>query len=177
MTTTRKIAARRIAGLWIVGCLLLTSQQAQAQSFLSEAPDQASTDLSTPAMKYFGRGMHTQVTRPRARRQALPMQRFQLAGGKPFQNVNRGPSVTPYLQLDMIEGSGGVPNYYSRILPLMQQQQANQAQALQLRRLQQQIRTANAPGSRTNSRNGGVPTTGHSSQFLNNGGYFPTLQR
>jgi hypothetical protein len=49
-------------------------------------------------------------------------------------------------------------------------------QQAQYRRLQQQVRTAATPGVVTNA-NGGIPTTGHSAQFMNNGGYYPTQQR
>jgi len=166
----------RIYGLFLLSSLMLTSEQAQAQVSQAGTANRATVDLSTPAMKYFGRGIRRPVIRPQARRQAPPTRRFQLQGGKPFQNVNRGPTVTPYLQLDTLESSAGVPNYYSRVLPQIQQQQANQTQIAQLRRLQQQVRQANVTGAISNNRNGGVPTTGHSSQFLNVGGYFPTLK-
>jgi hypothetical protein len=96
---------------------------------------------------------------------------------KPFQNISRGPTVTPYLQLDALETTTGIPNYYSRVLPQMQQNSANQAQANQLQKLQQQLRVASHSSPISNTRNGGVPTTGHSSQFLNNGGYYPGLKR
>jgi len=168
MTPTQKLA-----GLWmLVGCLFVIERPARGQE-----PSQASPRLSTPALKYFGRGRYTQFARPQSRRQAPLTSTPQLVGGKPFQNINRGQTISPYLSLDTIQTSEGVPNYYSRVLPKIQQQRANQTQAAELRQLQQQVRTASYSGMISNNRNGGVPTTGHSSQFLNNGRYFPGLRR
>jgi len=166
-----------MAWLAAIGCLLLLDQPSEAQVLQSGAAAQAGTDLSTPAMKYFGRGMRTPIAQPQSRRPALPTRRLPLSTGKPFQAIDRGPSVTPYLQLDTFEGDAGVPNYYARVLPQIQQQKANQAQEAQLRQLQQQVRSSGGPNSRRTQRNGGVPTTGHSSQFLNQGGYFPMAQQ
>ena len=165
--------AFRTCGLLLVACLLVACQQAQAQ----QHSDAVTVDLSTPALKYFGRGRHTAIPKPKSRRPAPLPQRVQYQGGKPFQNVDRGPTITPYLQLDTLESSVGVPNYYSRVLPQIQQHKVTQAQAIQLRRLQQQVRLAGGTAAITSTRNGSVPTTGHSSQFLNVGGYFPTIER
>ncbi len=172
MTTTL-----RICGFCLLNCLLLTGQLAQGQVTQTDLADQARVDLSTPAMKYFGRGIRTPTVHPRARHRALPTKRYQLSGGKPFQNVSQRPSISPYLGLDMFESSVGLPNYYSRVLPKIQQQEANEAQAAELRRLQQQVRLASAPGTISNNRNGGIPTTGRSTQFMNSGGYFPSIRR
>ncbi|MGI9429257.1 MAG: hypothetical protein ACR2NM_11410 [Bythopirellula sp.] len=163
----------RICGLFLVAFLLTASQRAPAQ----QQTEPVTADLSTPALKYFGRGKHTGIPKPKSRRPAALPQRVQFQGGKPFQHTNRGPTITPYLQLDTLESSVGVPNYYSRVLPQIQQQQVTQAQAIQLRRLQQQVRLAGGTAAITGARHGSVPTTGHSSQFLNVGGYFPTIER
>ncbi|MGI9428179.1 MAG: hypothetical protein ACR2NM_05945 [Bythopirellula sp.] len=163
----------RICGLFLVAGLVVECQRAPAQ----QQSEPATANLSTPALKYFGRGKHTSIPKPRSRRPAVLPQRIQYQGGKPFQHTNRGPTITPYLQLDTLESSVGVPNYYSRVLPQIQQQQVTQAQAIQLQRLQQQIRLTGGTAAITGSRNGSVPTTGHSSQFLNVGGYFPTIER
>jgi len=171
-------ATRINAALGILGCwLLLAGQGAQGQVLQSGVSNQAARDLSTPALKYFGRGMPAPATRPQQSWQAPSRPPFQLAGGKPFQNISRPPTISPYNSLDAIESSVSLPNYYSRVLPQIKQQQARQAQSLQLRRLQQQVRLANAPAAISNNRSGSVPTTGYRSQFLNVGGYFPTVQR
>jgi hypothetical protein len=49
-------------------------------------------------------------------------------------------------------------------------------QQAQFQRLQRQVRSASSGGSIV-AGPGGIPTTGHSTQFLNNGGYYPQLQR
>jgi len=170
MTTTL-----RICGFCMLVSLLLADKPAQAQAFLTSDVDQTSADRSTPAMKYFGRGMRSPVVRRPMRRQAPPTQRFQTVANKPFQNVHRRPTISPYLGFDTIQSSVGLPNYYSRVLPQIQQQEANDTQAAELRRLQQQARLVNVAGSISGNR--GVPTTGYSTQFLNRGGYFPTLRR
>ena len=97
--------------------------------------------------------------------------------GKPFENLYRQPTLSPYLALDLLDDSGtGLPNYYAFYQPQQQQQQANEAQEARIRRLQQQLRLATATGAISRNPSGGMPTTGTSSQFMNLGGYFPNLQ-
>ena len=108
----------RIVGPLVLACLLIDCQRLPGQ----ENGASLTGDLSTPALKYFGKNFHTNIQKPKTRRPAPLPQRIQYQGGKPFQNVNRGPTVTPYLQLDTLESSVGVPNYYSRVLPQIQQQ-------------------------------------------------------
>ncbi len=165
----------KIGGFFVFSLLMLVNQAAHGQS--ARVATQPSSGNLTPAMRYFGHGQRSPVPRPRSRQNIPSAQRFQLAGGKPFQNINHRPTISPYLGLDTVETSVGLPNYYSRVLPQIQQQEANQAQASEMRRLQQQIRLSNAPGSISNNRNGGVPTTGRSTQFMNNGGYYPPIRR
>ncbi len=171
------ITTLKICGFCVLSSLLLAGQPAQGQVFQTSAHTQARADRSTPAMKYFGRGIRTPVVQRQMHRQAPPTQQFQAVGAKPFQNVNRRPTISPYLGLDTIESSVGLPNYYSRVLPQIQQQEANDAQAAKLHRLQRQTRLANVPGAISGNRNRGVITTGYSAQFMNVGGYFPTLRR
>ena len=63
--------------------------------------------------------------------------------------------------------------------PQLDQQRTNHVQQAQYRRLQQQVRTATnaAAAGPTGPYNGGTPATGHNSQFMNNGGYYPTTTR
>lgn len=97
--------------------------------------------------------------------------------GKPFRNLYREPTLSPYLALDLVNDEGsGLPNYYAFYQPQQQQRQANEAQKVRIRRLQQQLRTATAKGAVTRNLSGGMPTTGSSSQFMNLGGYYPGLR-
>lgn len=131
----------------------------------------------TPAMQYFSRGRRVPMKQHQARRPAATSQQVPQTVGKPFQHVDNRPNLSPYLSLDMVQTNEGIPNYYSRVLPQIEQQESTAKQAAELRRLQQQLRLANAPGLNLNSRNAGVPTTGSSSQFMNRGNYFPTMKR
>jgi len=116
--------------------------------------------VATPAMQYFGNRLPRATTRQGLRRRLPAPQPLQLRGSKPFETLQR-----PQSEL-------GIPNYYAFVRPLQQQQNANREQAVNLRKLQQKVRTATATGIVSSNPNGGVPTTGHSSQFLNLGGYF-----
>ncbi len=176
MTSTRRIQRLSVLAVpaTLAAAVLLAGQQAHGQV----APSSVAPALSTPALEYFGKNIRKPMAQKQSFRRQAPQQRpLQLSGAKPFQNIHRPPTISPYLSLDAIESSVGLPNYYSRVLPQIQQQQASQAQAAQLRRLQQQVRTASRPGAIRSNRNGGVPTTGHSSQFLNVGSYFPPIRQ
>ncbi|TWU29929.1 hypothetical protein [Bythopirellula polymerisocia] len=141
---------------------LATNSQAQV--------NQAS--YQTPAAAYFssGQGYYRQATVPQ---QAVATQVVQLNGNKPFQNIQRGPTVSPYLSLDMPETSTSLPNYYAYVRPQLQQRETNEVQAEEIRRLRQQVRMSGGRGSISKNTNEGMPTTGSSSQFLNLGSYFP----
>lgn len=164
---------RKLVWLMVLGGAMLIGEQATGQN----APAEENPNLSTPALKYFGRGVTTPVVKPSRRHVAPAVPQVQLVGGKPFQNITRPAPVTPYLSLDAVETSTGVPNYYSRVLPQIEQEQTAERQAAELRRLQRRVHLGGASSGMPISRNGGVPTTGHSSAFLNNGGYFPQAQR
>jgi hypothetical protein len=130
---------------------------------------------TTAASRFFGRGRTIMPHLPARRPAPEPMDVS--VGGKPFQNIYREPTLSPYLALDLLNDDGsGVPNFYAFYQPQRQQQQANEAQEARIRRLQQQLRTATAKGAVTRNLSGGMPTTGSSSQFMNLGGYYPDLR-
>ena len=130
-----------------------------------------------PALEFFG-GSKSHAYAPQARPLPIPapvaVQTKPIA--KPFTGVQQASAISPYLMLDARESPDGLPNYQFFVRPHLEQRRVNQGQQVQLRRLQQQFRAANAGGAAT-SPNGGIPTTGHSAQFMNNGGYYPGLQR
>ncbi len=132
------------------------------------------TNTLNPTMQYFG-GARSRVSQFRQTQRKMPLPRpVQVRGsGKPFSQLSRRPTISPYLNLDVRTSAVGLPNYYAFVRPQLQQQQANRAQAAQVHRLQQQLRIATATGVVSNNPSGGIPTTGHSSQFLNLGDYFP----
>ena len=135
----------------------------------------AQTGTSTAAGRYFSGG-NTMMPQQTVRRPA-PEPMDVSGSGKPFKNLYREPTLSPYLSLDLLNDEGtGVPNYYAFYQPQRQQQRANEAQEARIRRLQQQLRTATAKGAVNRNISGGMPTTGSSSQFMNLGGYYPGLR-
>jgi hypothetical protein len=141
--------------------------------FAAAANPQGGT--STAAGRYFRSGRTIMPHQPARRPAPVPMD---VSGtGKPFKNLYREPTLSPYLSLDLLNNEEtGVPNYYAFYQPQRRQQQANEAQEAQIRRLQQQLHTATAKGAVTRNLSGGMPTTGSSSQFMNLGGYYPGLR-
>jgi hypothetical protein len=96
-------------------------------------------------------------------------------GGKPFANRAQGSSVTPWLSMsDPFSNSGH--NYYTQVRPQLDQQRANQQAAAQAARAQQQLGsiTSHAPYDPQGSE--AMTPTGHSSVYMNFGGYYPPAQ-
>jgi hypothetical protein len=132
---------------------------------------------SNPAASYFGGATAAALAQRPVRPLPPPPQAVNVRPvGKPFSGVRQASAISPYLGLDARETETSLPNYFLYVKPQLDQQRINQVQQAEYRRLQQQIGAATAPGVVTNP-HGGIPTTGHSAQFMNNGGYYPTLRR
>jgi hypothetical protein len=130
---------------------------------------------SNPALNFYG-GSKALAYAPQNRVQpSAPVGVQTAAGAKPFTGYQNTSNVTPYLALDFTENPTSLPNYYMFVRPQLEQQQINQTERAQVRRVQQQLRKAAAGGAVSNP-NGGIPTTGHSSQFMNIGGYYPNMK-
>ena len=130
---------------------------------------------SNPALNFYG-GSKALAYAPQSTTSApANVQVKTAAPGKPFANAPQGSNVTPYLALDFAENPTSLPNYYMFVRPRLDQQQHVQTERAQFRRLQQQMRKAEAGGAVSNP-NGGIPTTGHSSQFMNIGSYYPSMK-
>jgi hypothetical protein len=130
---------------------------------------------NNPAVNFFGGGrMVSPQPKAYVPSNTLPpntsMQRMRV--GKPFSSVQQSSGVSPYLGLDNRESESSIPNYYQFVKPALDQQRINQVQQAQYQRLNRQFRTTAAAVGATLP-NGSIPTTGHSTQFMNNGGYFP----
>jgi hypothetical protein len=131
------------------------------------------TARNNPALNFFGgaknsayapQGRSVQPPPPRAV-QTKPM-------GKPFSSYRASSTISPYLRLDYVETDTSTPNYYMFVRPSIDQTYVNREQANENRALRSTVRQASAGGAVT-SPAGGIPTTGHSSQFMNGGGYYP----
>ena len=174
-------------------CLAVTSGSAAAQSNYGQtnygqAPAGAPTfhlpgsyqrvsGRSNPALEFFGGSRALRYSAPGRTVQMPAPQPVQTAAyQKPFAGQQQGPSISPYLALDQFETQQGLPNYYLYVKPQQDQTAMNQAQQVQNRRMQKQMRRAMTTGIMPTSTSGGMPTTGHSTQFMNNGGYFPGLK-
>jgi len=172
-------------GLLLLSTLIasLLSQAAMSQGLQVASPQnpfvrqsQNLDRVATPSMQFFGNRNLRTAPRKEFRRRIPAPQPLQLRGTKPFESVQRLPTLSPYHNLNLRESAQGLPNYYAFVRPMQRQQIANQKQAANLRKLQQKVRVATATGIVSNNSTGGVPTTGHSSQFLNLGGYFSEVQ-
>lgn len=159
----------------VVGLVSLSglSQSGQAQ---------VNQGVTTPAAQYFASrnasGQNFGTTVPQTTGNFVPApQPVQLSGNKPFRHIQHPPTLSPYLGLDAFPETGtSLPNYHMFVQPQFRQREANEAQARELRRLQQQLRVATARGVVSKNPTGGMPTTGGSSQFMNVGNYYPGLR-
>jgi hypothetical protein len=187
------IMSRIRLSLVTVGCSALMAMQAAAawgqagygQMAVGATPNfhtpgsyERVSGRSNPALTFFG-GAKARKYAPAGRSQPMPPPQPLQTGAmmKPYSGVQQTSGVTPYLALDQLETQEGLPNYYLYVKPSLDQSQMNQAQQVQNRRMQQQMRRATTAGIMPTGTSGGMPTTGHSSQFMNNGGYYPALRK
>jgi hypothetical protein len=126
-----------------------------------------------PALSYFGgKNAQTVYQQPIRRQQPPPPQPVQVTrADKPFSGTVRSSTITPYLNLDVRQSNVGLPNYYAFVRPLLEQQRTNRKQRTRMQNMRHELRMASVSG--ITSPDGGIPTTGHSTQFLNLGNYFP----
>ena len=99
-------------------------------------------------------------------------------GSKPFTNIVRRPTVSPYQNLFREDLSDEVPNYNSLVRPQLRAQEFAERQNRQNAQVYQQLQSIaagsglNATGSRQI-----MPTGGHGTTFGNTGGYYPRRRR
>ncbi len=85
------------------------------------------------------------------------------------------PVVSPYLNLvNIAPGNNGVSNYFTQVLPQIQQQQDLQRQQSQIGLLQQQNRATELAGSRAKNpiQAPQIRSTGHPTSFNNYSHYY-----
>jgi hypothetical protein len=103
----------------------VTNQTRQALGFYGGSSARAT-------LSQFPRRTPIQPSAPRmVRRQA-----------KPFQNVERDPTISPYLHLDREEDeSQGIPNYFTFVRPQIEQLQTNRMQQRDIQQLRGQLQS------------------------------------
>ena len=153
---------------WLV-LLLVSAGIANGQ--VGVHPRASTSTPLTPAMQYFGG--NTKVSARPQNHRPTRSSRPQQIEPKPFENLARRPTISPYLGLDRIESGVSLPNYHAFVRPQIQQEKAFLQQEAELRRLRHQVRMASTAGIVTKNPTNSLPTTGQSIQFLNTGSYFP----
>jgi hypothetical protein len=83
--------------------------------------------------------------------------------------------VSPYLNLFREEDNTDLPNYFTFVRPMQEQQQTNRLQQQELMRLRRQVQTMPYGTQSTAMRgHGATPNTGHGTRYFNTSSYFPS---
>jgi len=131
------------------------------------------TGRNNPALNFFGGAKNsTYAPQGRSVQPSPPVAVQTKPMGKPFSSYRASSTISPYLRLDYVETETSTPNYYMFVTPAIDQTAVNRETRNENRALRSTVRQASAGGAVT-SPAGGIPTTGHSSQFMNGGGYYP----
>ena len=131
------------------------------------------TGRNNPALNFFGGAKNsTYAPQGRSVQPPPPVAVQDQAEGKPFSSYRASSTISPYLRLDYVETETSTPIYYMFVQPAIDQTAVNRETRNENRALRSTVRQASAGGAVT-SPAGGIPTTGHSSQFMNGGGYYP----
>jgi hypothetical protein len=177
-------AMKRMTSALVVGLSLVASSSAWAQSTSVYTQSALNSFVNKNSVSNFSAGR----IRGQVYSQAVPNFSFSsknyrsmfnssLSGarsGKPFAGRSQSSPVNPWLSMSEPFSNSG-HNYYTNVRPQLEQQRANQQAAAQAR-AQQQLGSIMAQppydpqGSQT------VMPTGHSSVYMNYGGYFPPAQ-
>jgi hypothetical protein len=93
---------------------------------------------------------------------------------KPFSNVQRQPTLSPYLNLERDGGDslGGLPNYFTFVRPALEQEQVNRRQQREIQDLNRQVETVNRQLIYGQMGESMVRPTGHPTAFMNHSHFF-----
>jgi hypothetical protein len=131
------------------------------------------TGRNNPALNFFGGAKNsTYASQGRSVQPPAPVPVDTKPMGKPFSSYRAQSPISPYLRLDFVESGTSTPNYFMFVQPAIDQNAINRQQTNDSRALRSTLRQAKAGGAVTRPA-GGIPTTGHSQQFMNGGGYYP----
>ena len=163
------LTASLLLGCWIA---VAVSSNAQTLGGNYGTPSRI-TQQTTNVLNFYGsrNALNTlnRIPRPPAvnRVASLPQQ------PKPFSaRTYERPTISPYLNLYREDVGNAAPNYYAFVRPQIQQQRFAQNQQNALRNMTRQLQAASTHASSMYSRNAGIPSTGHSTRFMNHGGYY-----
>ncbi len=151
-------------------------QAAPAAGFHNSNSYQLTTGTNNAALNFYGRPKSVQYSQvPRALPLPQPLPAPAQSVTKPFSGVRQASTISPYLALDNLETSTSLPNYFLFVRPQLDQRARQRAQQAQSWRLKQQVNAAAASAESGYSASG-TAVTGHTTQFMNSGGYYPGLR-
>ena len=102
------------------------------------------------------------------------LRRGQRGSSKPFANVQRQPTLSPYLNLLRNDGDdlGGMPNYHTFVRPVLEQQRTNRRTGRQIQGLNQEVQAVNRQLAHQPSQATMLRPTGHETVFMNFSHYY-----
>jgi len=171
----------RLFGSTVVACCLTYGLSAQALSQTSAAGSTeyyagTSVPLTLQTQHVLGfygtKPYSTASLRKLPRRPSSPPSRRRTPAQKPFSRDQLRPAISPFLNIFRDDELESAPNYYAFVRPQMQQQEFARQQRLENQRLKRQVQTMSTGGGFSAGGNRSLPTTGHTTRFMNIGGYY-----
>jgi hypothetical protein len=164
--------------------LLVVSASAQAQQSLYTANYMNSLRQNNSAGAFTTRQIQNQIVSRTVPQYGFSTANRDVFGGsplsKPFRNAGGGGGVSPWLALSQ-PFSSPTTNYYTQVRPQLDQQRANQQQAIRNEQVRRQLTSMAARGPFSSTGNQNMAPTGHAAVYMNYGGYYtpvqPTKQR
>jgi len=102
------------------------------------------------------------------------------SGAKPFENLDRGSAISPYLNLFNTGISGGsatIDNYNVLVRPQLQQQRVNRQLELQTQKLNQRVQSISAQPAMQPQGSEQIMRTGHQTTFGYYSRFYPGLNQ
>lgn len=92
---------------------------------------------------------------------------------KPFEQVDRDPTISPYLNLDRDDDEQQiVPNYFTFVRPQMEQMETNRLQQRKIQQLQGQVQGMTTSGVAPQGATYRSPGTGSSARFMDTAQFY-----
>ncbi len=150
-------------------------QTAPVSSYQAASSYQRSTGSNNAALNFYGRPRSFQYsTQSAAAPLPAPQSTAIQSPAKPFSGVQQASSMSPYLALDNFENANSLTNYFLFVRPQRDQMARQRTQQAQNSKLRQRMNAAAAAAAPY--QDGATTATGHETQFMNVGGYYPGLR-